>query len=324
MNIGFVLSSGFIGGAQTNVVNLANNLARDHAIKLYFHKTSVIDPSLKTMISPSVKLASLVEILRTSDVIQIDHGFPLYERKKLFGSRWRDTIIYYHSARVSKVERYCKFLSPPTAIANSRDTGERLKRSCEVIEAGVDLNLFEPLNIKKRYDIAIIGRLRPIKNHRFFIEIAKRGGFRFLVIGGSSRLGHINEIESFIRNNAIPGRDKVTGNIDQRLLIQQVCSAKVALCLSEDEGLGYNIVEPMACGVPVIARNVGGAKEALIDFPDCLVEPSATSETFVDRINQLIRNPIPVDDLRASVKLRFSLDIQIKRLLEVYETVISR
>ena len=81
--------------------------------------------------------------------------------------------------------------------------------------------------------------MRPVKNHKLFIEICKLGNFSFVTIGGTHRRleGHVNDIEKMVRANARNTIDYVPGfvsDMDMLDLINQSRSAKKALQTYDD------------------------------------------------------------------------------------------
>jgi glycosyltransferase involved in cell wall biosynthesis len=88
------------------------------------------------------------------------------------------------------------------------------------------------------------------------------------------------------------------------------------------EGLPLVALEAMACGLPVIATNVGGIREVLVDDFGRLVQannPKALGEAILDfsKMDFLNRN-----ELRQIVEQKFSWDANVDRLVEIYEELI--
>jgi glycosyltransferase involved in cell wall biosynthesis len=88
------------------------------------------------------------------------------------------------------------------------------------------------------------------------------------------------------------------------------------------EGLPLVALEAMACGLPVIATNVGGIREVLVDEFGRLVpanNPKALGEAVLDfsKMDFFNRN-----ELRQIVEQKFSWDANVDRLVEIYEELI--
>ena len=89
------------------------------------------------------------------------------------------------------------------------------------------------------------------------------------------------------------------------------------------EGLPLVALEAMACGLPVIATNVGGISEILMEDYGKLVPPNQP-----ELLAKAILEFANVDfssrklELRAMMEEKFSWDKNVERLVEIYEELI--
>jgi glycosyltransferase involved in cell wall biosynthesis len=98
-------------------------------------------------------------------------------------------------------------------------------------------------------------------------------------------------------------------------------AADVYLHPSEYEGFGLPILEAMACGTPVVARNVASIPEVVGDETD-LVPHDASVQTFADRIiEQIPRNP-PLPEL-VDRSHKFSWGKSAIMTKKVYESMLE-
>ena len=89
------------------------------------------------------------------------------------------------------------------------------------------------------------------------------------------------------------------------------------------EGLPLVALEAMACGLPVVATDVGGIKEILLKEYGKLVppnEPQLLAEAVLDfsEVDYSSRK----EELRARVEEKFSWETNVERLMEIYEELI--
>ena len=102
--------------------------------------------------------------------------------------------------------------------------------------------------------------------------------------------------------------------------------AKLMLLPSRWEGLPVSVIEAMHRGVPVVASNVRGTNELVIDEETGFLVPADDVRAFADRVGRLLLD----DRLRVGMGARaiararseFSLARQIEAYAAVYERAV--
>jgi len=125
------------------------------------------------------------------------------------------------------------------------------------------------------------------------------------------------EAEQLAQTLGIGERVRFLGHRADMPAVMNACDVFVMSSLNE--GLGLTAVEAMACGVPVIATNVGGLPEVLRGgSAGVLVEPSASSlaEAAIALINDAGRR----SELRAAGFNR-ARDFDIARIIDRFEQI---
>ena len=102
-----------------------------------------------------------------------------------------------------------------------------------------------------------------------------------------------------------------------------------AVCVlsSRAEGFSNSIIEYMAAARPVVATDVGGAKEAIQEGETGYLVPSGDFETMATRIISLLKDGSTSREMglrgREVVKQRFSCATQLRKTEELYERLLS-
>jgi len=131
-----------------------------------------------------------------------------------------------------------------------------------VIHNGIDVERFHPAESPVAPPLVVgIGRLVPQKDPELFVRAAARVAaalpeVRFTFVGEGPLRGRL---EAAIAAHGLAGRFSLPGETrDVPAVLRQ---ASLFWLTSAWEGLPNVVLEAMACGVPVIAADVGGTRE---------------------------------------------------------------
>lgn len=150
---------------------------------------------------------------------------------------------------------------PDVVLVNSAFVAERVRRwwgrTAQVVHPPVDLERFQPDSSVRREDFFLLaGRLVPYKRPEVAVAAARRAGARLVVAGeGRSR--------EMVERLAGPGVE-LLGEVGDETLVNLYRGCR-ALVFPGEEDFGIVPLEAQACGTPVIALNVGGACESVVD-----------------------------------------------------------
>lgn len=210
----------------------------------------------------------------------------------------------------------------------------------EVIYNGLDLNrltakitdknqICEKLNLPIDENvkfITLVANLRhTVKNQPMFLRVAKKVTEKFpnahFVLAGEGELKE--SLENLAKELKVETNVHLIGRCTQ---IPELLSISYACVLtSYNEGFSNSILEYMAAGKPVVATNVGGASEAIIENETGFLVESDDVEKMADRLNELIADEKKSRKFGEKavefVSAEFSLKTQLKATLALYEKV---
>jgi glycosyltransferase involved in cell wall biosynthesis len=187
---------------------------------------------------------------------------------------WLNTLIRRTSA----------VITPSSDTAERWTTLARLDPArVSVIPTGTDTDRFIPLGAEKRMDvrarinvgggelvILFIGRLERIKGAHFLIDSVRRLSIpTHLVLCGTTKSGaYLSELQD------AAGGSRVTF-LGHRSDVPDLMAAADLLVVPSNwfEPQGLVVSEAMACGVPVVASDIGGLTATMRGFPEQLVPP---------------------------------------------------
>lgn len=174
----------------------------------------------------------------------------------------------------------------------------------KIIPLGFDLDKFRVNNeenriaIRAKYTIqphevaiAIVGRLAPIKDHDFFLNVIERImreeklPIRVFIVGDGSEAGAIRERVNAINTN-FPGLITMTSWITN---IGEFNSGMDIIALtSKNEGTPVSLIEAQAGGLPVISTDVGGVKDIVANEKTGFIVPVNNLELYAEKLKKLI------------------------------------
>ena len=178
-------------------------------------------------------------------------------------------------------------------------------RNIEVIPAGVNLDMFQPvdrdaaraeLGIKEDRVILYVGRIEPLKG----IDILLRAipmleygqDLRVLVVGGNpGNDAELDRLKSMTVELGIEDTVTFTGSVPQSTLPTYYSAADVFVLPSHSESFGLAPLEAMACGTPVVVSRVGGMKTFVNSGENGYLVPWRCPESFAQRLDVLLANP---------------------------------
>lgn len=176
--------------------------------------------------------------------------------------------------------------------------------------------------------VTLVANMRSeVKDHRMFLKGAakiseKFENVRFIAAGEGELTG---ELKEFSNQLGIGDRVFFTGrcsNVANLLAVSDVC-----VLTSRSEGFSNSILEYMAAGKPVIATDVGGANEAIVEGETGFLVNSGDDSMFSDRVLELLLDGEKAERFGEAGKSRverlFSTDAQLGKTIELYKSVLK-
>ncbi len=225
-------------------------------------------------------------------------------------------------------------------LVNTGVAGEKIV----TVYNGLDLQRLTPARNLKREEIlcefnlplaekmqfvTIVANLRSdVKNHRMFLKAAQKVCEKIenvaFVLAGEGEL--IEPLKSFAADLKIEKNVFFTGGcakVGELLSISDVC-----VLSSKSEGFSNSILEYMSAAKPVVATDVGGASEAIVEGETGFLVKSDDDHAMANRLIELLQNPQWAVEMgkkgRMIVEERFSLETQTEKILTLYKSLLTK
>jgi L-malate glycosyltransferase len=176
--------------------------------------------------------------------------------------------------------------------------------------------------------ITIVANLHnPVKDHATFLRAAARARASApdaaFVIAGEGVL--VDDLRRQTKDLAIAEHVFFIGRCDDVALL--LMASDIGVLSSKAEGFANAILEYMAAGLPVVATDVGGAREAIVAGETGFLVSSGDDAAMAARLIQLLKDPDRAQAMgrngKAVVAQKFSSAKHLYNTLELYDELLS-
>lgn len=269
------------------------------------------------------KLAGIRAILATQHSYQEIRARGIY---RLY------TLIFYQKLISMFVDYY---------IAVSYKQAERLKKNVmseykvKVVQNAVhvkdfshvgDRNLLksELKNNEDKRVVLTVARIDKLKGHKYLIEAAPMVPDTFFLLAGDGP--EREEMEKTARDLKVADRVLFLGQRNDIPELLNACDFFVLPSLLE--GLPLSVLEAMSASKPVLATDIDGINEIIIDGENGLLVPPSDPKALAEKIKLLLSDKSLAARLAVSGKetiiKNFTLEKMVKGLTDIYCEVIRR
>ena len=213
----------------------------------------------------------------------------------------------------------------------------KLGHPVHAVPKGVDADWFRPaganmrreLDLERKRVVLGVGRLVPIKNMTLlvnaFARVAQADPSAHLVLVGEGP--EQAQLAALADRHGITKRITFAGYVPQEQLGPYYRTADLFALSSDFDNSPNVVLEAMACGLPAVSTNVGGAAEYIVQGQGGSLVAARDEVALAGAIEDWLRDAERRRDAgafnRQRVLQQFSWRASAQRLLEVYQTVIA-
>lgn len=270
---------------------------------------------------------TMAGLLTGTPVVATLHG------KNYFWVKPRRRIAYRFVSRFSKMvavsEDLKNFLAERAGVSKNRIitlyNGIDCKTYDGELSPGKIASVKESLSIPPDSPvIGTVGMLAPVKDHETLLATAvrvilERPEAIFLIVGDGPLKDRLKDLA--YRSN-IEKNVRFTGfrkDIPDLLQIMDVY-----ICSSESEGLSLSILEAMAAGIPIVATNVGGNPEIVLEGETGFLVPTKDPEALASKINLLLNDQLLARKIGENGRQRVYEKFSIEQMVNSYQLLYDK
>ena len=202
-----------------------------------------------------------------------------------------------------------------------------------------------PHPVNGKFKILFVGRHIERKGITYLIEAAKylpADKFEIRIVGVGDLTEQLKQQAAATQNVILsecegsshgnqPADIIFTGKLSPEALANEYKTANVFVLPAivdskgDTEGLGVVLIEAMELGLPIVASNVGGIPDVVVDGKSGILVQEKNPVALADAFKRLAADPLLIKELLAGARNRidecFTWDGIIKRQIEVYNKV---
>ena len=296
-----------------------------------------------------------VLLFQKPDLVHIHSSFgPSFYRKMPFiymASMKRIPVInhihgaefaaFYTNASAKKKKKIQKVYNRcDRLIALSEEWKEKLKRIVPEDKITVLQNyctIPEPLNDaflsdKKKNQVLFLGEIGKRKGCFDIPEVLEKTDFKenggAFVFAGDGKPEDVIEIKESLADRGLSECVSFTGWVRGEAKEKLLKESGIFFFPSYHEGMPMAVLEAMAYGMAILTTDVGGIPRLITDGVDGYLCRPGDTKQMADRLKELLTDTAKAEKFgraaREKAKNRYSRESHIKRLLQIYEEVVSK
>jgi N-acetyl-alpha-D-glucosaminyl L-malate synthase BshA len=314
-----------------------------------FHAVAALDYPVPAQSSYALALAAeMIQVAQKErlDLLHVHYAVPhalaAYLARQVLGAAAPNVLVTLHGTDVTRIGADPKFsaltrfavlagdgiTAPSRWLAEEafRQLGLPHERDIEVIPNFVDTQRFCPA----RHEIAPAERVlvhvsnfRPLKRVddvvRVFARVRGEVPARLHLVGDGPERPRVEALVHFLDLAS-----DVTFFGERADVVKILQGSDVFLLPSETESFGLGALEAMACGVPVVASNVGGLPEVVWDGESGFLAPVGNVEEMAKHVRCLLTDVDLHARMSRAARSRAEAHFQLEPAVDRYQAAYRR
>lgn len=330
-----LLASGFDGSAPEETVDGIRVVRRGGKFGFNFHVPGALGALMKERDFDVV----------VDDINKIPFYTPVYVRKPVLALAhhlFSETIfletffplatyVYLSEWLIPVFYRNTRFV-----VVSQSTRDEFVKRGLDgerigIVHNAVDHEVYRP-DFGAKSDGPLIGYVGRIKKYKCIEHLLEACNIVFeklpdarLVVAGSG--DHLDALVKTAVSIGIAGRTDFIGHVGEKDKVDMLQKAHVVANPSSKEGWGVTVIESNACGTPVVASDVPGLRDAVVDGETGFLVPHGDIEALAGRILEVLEDQAlrrAMSEKAVAWSLKFDWDESARAIVHEIEEIIGK
>lgn len=195
-----------------------------------------------------------------------------------------------------------------------------------IINNGINTQNFRPkneTNIGRPITFSMVSRMTLMRDHKTiidaFCEISVGKNYQLILAGDGNTK---SELEKYSQEKNMGSKIIFTGSIDEESIIDLMQKTDIYIHSSLAETLSTSILQAMACKIPIIATDIPGINNLLINGVDALLFKPKEVTDLSEKIKKLIENPGMTSKLASNAFIKAIESYSCKIMFEKYKDIL--
>jgi glycosyltransferase involved in cell wall biosynthesis len=225
--------------------------------------------------------------------------------------------------RMEREYEICDRIVVPSTLAHGSFAEFGYADKTVVVFPGVDDHFFSPRRQPERqqlFRVCFAGRVELAKGAGYLLQAWKRLALpnAELVLAGEVR----PEMSALLQTHADSSVSK-TGFLTTKELLKLYRESDLFVFPSVNEGFAQVLLEAMACGLPVVATELSGAKDCTTEGVEGFIVPARDVDRLAEAIQRCYQHRDETRAMgraaRAKIESQFTLDHYNQRMIVLYD-----
>jgi len=289
-----------------------------------------------------IKQLKLIYKITSPDIVHAHYATSygllgtFLNHKSYFISVWGSDV--YSFPKKSIVHRYVlkrNFRKATQIFSTSHDMAKETSlytaKPIHVIPFGIDLDQFMPQNKRfssKNFTIGVVKSLEDVYGINYLIQAFKIVQNKYvnsglLIVGEGTKENQLKQQVNELKLNHV----NFFGKVSHDKVPSSFALMDIVVIPSLQESFGVAAAEALACGKAVIASDVGGLPEIIVNGETGLLCPVKAIECIAKKIILLVENSELREGIqengRRFVKDNYDWKVNVNQMLQFYDSVID-
>ncbi|HMM16035.1 MAG TPA: glycosyltransferase family 4 protein [Petrimonas sp.] len=272
-------------------------------------------------------------ILHSTSLIFVVFWYGLFHKVK-----WLSVEHQSNHAKTRIDWIYCFFilLLAPRIVYLTAEYKQEIKekfkffvsnKKINIIPNGINTEKFKPAKEKEKTDevvFSMISRMTKLRDHRTLIlaikEIAKTTKCKLYIAGDGETF---DEYNALVKELELENTVVFTGTLNEEELIKLLHKTDIYIHSSLAETQSTSLLQVMACKVPIIATDIKGINNLLVDSEDALLFEAKNKIELISKIAELLRRKELQNKLTESAYFKLIETYDSSKLIKKYLNAIK-